>query len=99
MKATRQLHDLGQGLWLDNITRTLLDDGTLAHYIAEDSITGLTSNPSIFDAAIGGGDAVVHRAHRVVTPVPRCAWASVIAGASFGLADRRTGDGVLLPHR
>ncbi|MFC5438249.1 transaldolase [Rhodanobacter umsongensis] len=57
MKATRQLHDLGQSLWLDNITRSLLDDGTLARYIAEDSITGLTSNPSIFDAAIGDGDA------------------------------------------
>ena len=57
MKATRQLHDLGQSLWLDNITRTLLDDGTLARYIAEDSVTGLTSNPSIFDAAIGDGDA------------------------------------------
>jgi len=57
MKATRQLHELGQSLWLDNITRTLLDDGTLARYIAEDSITGLTSNPSIFDAAIGEGDA------------------------------------------
>jgi transaldolase len=57
MKATKQLHDLGQSLWLDNITRTLLDDGTLARYIAEDSITGLTSNPSIFDAAIGEGDA------------------------------------------
>jgi transaldolase len=57
MKATRQLHDLGQSLWLDNITRTLLDDGTLARYIAELSVTGLTSNPSIFDAAIGSGDA------------------------------------------
>jgi len=57
MKPTTQLHDLGQSLWLDNITRTLLDDGTLARYIAEDSITGLTSNPSIFDAAIGEGDA------------------------------------------
>ncbi len=57
MKATRQLHDLGQSLWLDNITRTLIDDGTLARYIAEYSITGLTSNPSIFDAAIGDGDA------------------------------------------
>jgi len=56
MKATRQLHDLGQSLWLDNITRSLLDDGTLARYIAWNSITGLTSNPSIFDAAIGGGD-------------------------------------------
>lgn len=57
MKATRQLHDLGQSLWLDNITRTLLNDGTLARYIAEHSITGLTSNPSIFDAAIGEGAA------------------------------------------
>ena len=57
MKATRQLHDLGQSLWLDNITRTLLDDGTLARYIADLSVTGLTSNPSIFDAAIGDGDA------------------------------------------
>ena len=57
MNTTRQLHDLGQSLWLDNIARTLLDDGTLARYIAEDSITGLTSNPSIFDAAIGDGDA------------------------------------------
>ncbi len=53
MKPTTQLHNLGQSLWLDNITRTLLDDGTLKRYIAEDSITGLTSNPSIFDAAIG----------------------------------------------
>ncbi len=57
MKATRQLHDLGQSLWLDNITRTLLDDGTLARYISEDSITGLTSNPSIFDKAMGDGEA------------------------------------------
>ena len=63
MKTTRQLHELGQRLWLDNITHTLLDDGTLARYIAELSITGLTSNPSIFDAAIGGGnayDAAIH---------------------------------------
>ncbi len=63
MKATQKLHDLGQSLWLDNITRTLLDDGTLARYIAEDSVTGLTSNPSIFDAAIGDGaayDAAIH---------------------------------------
>jgi transaldolase len=57
MNATQQLHQLGQSLWLDNITRTLLDDGTLARYIAQDSITGLTSNPSIFDKAIGQGRA------------------------------------------
>lgn len=52
MKATQQLHDLGQSLWLDNITRGLLTSGTLAHYIRELSITGLTSNPTIFDQAI-----------------------------------------------
>jgi transaldolase len=57
MKPTRQLHELGQSLWIDNITRTMLDDGTLAKYIAEYSVTGLTSNPSIFDAAIGEGHA------------------------------------------
>lgn len=44
MKATQELHDLGQSLWLDNITRDLLDDGTLKRYIDEFSITGLTSN-------------------------------------------------------
>lgn len=52
MKPTEQLHDLGQSLWLDNITRDLLDSGTLQHYIAELSITGLTSNPTIFDHVI-----------------------------------------------
>jgi transaldolase len=53
MRATQTLHDLGQSLWLDNITRDFLDSGTLARYIAELSITGLTSNPTIFDHAIG----------------------------------------------
>ncbi|WP_201312943.1 transaldolase [Dyella sp. EPa41] len=57
MKPTRQLHDLGQSLWLDNITRDLLDDGRLRRYIDEFSVTGLTSNPTIFDAAVGGGHA------------------------------------------
>jgi transaldolase len=52
MKATQQLHDLGQSLWLDNITRDLLDSGTLQRYIEELSVTGLTSNPTIFDHAI-----------------------------------------------
>jgi len=52
MKATQRLHDLGQSLWLDNITRDLLDQGTLKTYIDELSITGLTSNPTIFDHAI-----------------------------------------------
>jgi transaldolase len=57
MKPTAKLHDLGQSLWLDNITRTMLADGTLAGYIEELSVTGLTSNPTIFDKAISGGDA------------------------------------------
>ena len=52
MRATQLLHDLGQSLWLDNITRDLLNDGTLERYIAEFSISGLTSNPTIFDHAI-----------------------------------------------
>lgn len=51
----RKLHDLGQSLWVDNITRAMLDDGTLERYIAEFSVTGLTSNPTIFDKAISGG--------------------------------------------
>jgi transaldolase len=52
MKATQQLNELGQSLWLDNITRDLLDKGTLQRYITELSVTGLTSNPTIFDHAI-----------------------------------------------
>ena len=52
MKATQLLHNLGQSLWLDNITRDLLDSGTLKQYINDLSVTGLTSNPTIFDHAI-----------------------------------------------
>ena len=52
MKPTQQLHNLGQSLWLDNITRALLTSGTLRSYIDDLSVTGLTSNPSIFDVAI-----------------------------------------------
>ena len=57
MKATARLHELGQSLWLDNITRTMLGDGTLKGYIDELSVTGLTSNPTIFGKAISGGEA------------------------------------------
>jgi transaldolase len=56
MNATRQLHDLGQSLWLDNINRGLLASGTLARYIEEFDVTGLTSNPTIFDLAIKNAD-------------------------------------------
>ena len=55
MKATAQLQELGQSLWLDNITREMLDSGQLQRYIDEFSISGLTSNPSIFDKAIKSG--------------------------------------------
>src|SRR5215831_9679088 len=57
MNATQKLHNLGQSLWLDNITRDLLDTGTLQRYIEDLSITGLTSNPTIFDHAIKGSPA------------------------------------------
>lgn len=57
MNNTQQLHDLGQSLWLDGITREMLDDSTLRRYIDELSVTGLTSNPTIFDKAIGSSNA------------------------------------------
>jgi transaldolase len=57
MKATQLLHNLGQSLWLDNITRELLDTGALQRYIDELSVTGLTSNPTIFDHAIKNSTA------------------------------------------
>ena len=56
MKATQRLHNLGQSLWLDNITRDLLTKGTLRRYIDEVSVTGLTSNPTIYDHAIKNTD-------------------------------------------
>jgi len=67
MNATGKLHDLGQSIWLDNITRDLLDSGTLQRYIDELSVTGLTSNPTIFDHAISHSatyDAPVRRGAR-----------------------------------
>ncbi len=56
MNVPKQLHNLGQSLWLDNITRTLLTSGTLTRYINDFSVTGLTSNPTIFDHAITSAD-------------------------------------------
>lgn len=57
LNALHKLHDLGQSVWLDNITRDLLTTGTLGRYIEELSVTGLTSNPTIFDQAIKNGAA------------------------------------------
>jgi transaldolase len=56
VKATEQLHEFGQSLWLDNITRKMLDSGQIQRYIDTHSVTGLTSNPSIFDKAISTGE-------------------------------------------
>jgi transaldolase len=56
VKPTHQLHELGQSLWVDNITRDMLDEGTIARFIDEFSVTGLTSNPTIFDNAISSGN-------------------------------------------
>ena len=57
MTTTQQLRDLGQSIWLDSISRPLLDSGGLRHYIDDFSVTGLTSNPTIFDHAIGNTEA------------------------------------------
>ena len=73
MKATQLLHNLGQSIWLDNITRDLLNSGTLKSYISELSVTGLTSNPTIFDHAIKNStayDAAIRESLRVRTILP-----------------------------
>ena len=55
MNPTQKLHDIGQSLWLDSISRSLLSTGTIARYIGEYAVTGLTSNPSIFELAFKSG--------------------------------------------
>ena len=75
MKATQQLHEAGQSLWLDNITRALLTGGGLKRYIDEFSITGLTSNPSIFDQAIKNSndyDAAIREKTAAARRARRC---------------------------
>ena len=67
MKATQKLHDMGQSLWLDNITRGLLTSGTLRRYIQEFSVTGLTSNPTIFDHAIKKIRATIFRGVLIIS--------------------------------
>jgi transaldolase len=66
MKATQALHNLGQSIWLDNITRDLLDSGTLKRYIDDLSVTGLTSNPTIFDQAVTRSKAYDSEISRLV---------------------------------
>ena len=69
---TRKLHDLGQRIWLDNITREMLNNGTLARYIAELSVTGLTSNPTIFEHAIGSGELYDEAIQKLAAKGLRC---------------------------
>ena len=57
MKPTQQVRDAGQSIWLDNITRDAVNDGTIAGYVRDLNLTGLTSNPTIFDQALGSGDS------------------------------------------
>ena len=64
MRATEELHELGQSIWLDNITREMLDSGQLRTYIDDYSVTGLTSNPSIFDKAIARAATTTRSATR-----------------------------------
>ncbi len=71
MNPTQQLHDLGQNLWLDNITRGLLTSEMLRHYIDELPITGLTSNPSIFDHAIKNSNFYDDAIHQKMKQVRR----------------------------
>jgi len=66
MKATQTLHDLGQSIWLDNITRDMLSNGTLQGYIDELSVTGLTSNPTIFEHALSKGTAYDDAVHQLL---------------------------------
>ncbi len=66
MNATSKLHDIGQSLWLDDITRELLDNGTLQRYVNDLSVTGLTSNPSIFDHAVTHSDKYDDEIRRLV---------------------------------
>jgi len=73
---TQALHDLGQSLWLDNITRGLLDRGTLQRYIDELAVTGLTSNPTIFDSPSRTAPTTMPRSSR------RCARADRVSGCS-----------------
>jgi transaldolase len=80
MKPTQRLHDLGQSLWLDNITRPMLREGVLEGYIRDLSVTGLTSNPSIFEKAISSGDAYDEQ---IAELAPKAA-----AGEGVGADDR-----------
>ena len=90
IRATEQLHEMGQSLWLDNITRGLITTGTLNHYIQELSVTGLTSNPTIFDHAIKNSDDYDDAISRKVKEGKSGRGAFLRAGARGSAAGRRS---------
>lgn len=96
MKPTEALRALGQSLWLDNITRALLNEGTLARYLADYSVTGLTSNPTIFDVAIEAG----HDYDEDIARAKRAGRSSEDVFFELAIADLRRGADLFLPvHR
>ena len=94
--AIQQLRDLGQSIWLDNITRDLLDSGTLQRYIDELSVTGLTSNPTIYDQAIGSSDwydDAIHDGQAGTSAEARSSsWRSMICAGPLTCSGRSTSD-------
>lgn len=93
MKATEQLHDTGQSLWLDNITRALLTSGGLERYIKELSVAGLTSSPTIFDHAIKNGhdyDAAIREKATAGKAGRKTLYKQIAQANKFG--DERVGD-------
>ena len=89
MKPTPALHEAGQSLWLDNITRALLDEGILARYVDEYSVTGLTSNPTILHKAIENGTAIFLVAAEELPATPaRC---FVVEDAAVGVQAAKAG--------
>ena len=84
MKATQKLHDMGQSLWLDNITRGLLSSGTLRQYIKDFSVTGLTSNPTIFDHAIKNSPDYDKAISRHPLRTPRTSSSMAVAWSPLG---------------
>ena len=84
MKATQQLHNLGQSIWLDNITRELLNRGTLNVYIDELSVTGLTSNPTIFDQAITTANRIGSNSSSVALNIDLTSLPALPVGAYTG---------------
>ena len=90
---TRKLHALGQSLWLDNITRKLLNSGTLKRYITDLSVTGLTSNPTIFEEAIATSDLD----HDAIRPLAHAGWEPELIFESLAVEDVRAASDLFLP--